>query len=98
MRKVTKLPVEKIESFRDIYERKCSIDDMIKTLAYNNAMFQKNDSLFYEKLIKDNLECLRFFENFWNKCKADYAIELEKGEQLYVNFFTDELEIRTIES
>ena len=54
MKKVTVLPIEKVEDFRIYYERKQSIDDLAKTLAYENDMFEKNESIFYEKLVKDN--------------------------------------------
>jgi CXXX repeat modification system protein len=96
MKKVTVLPIEKVEDFRIYYERKQSIDDLAKTLAYENDMFEKNESIFYEKLVKDNLECLRFLENFWKNLQQEYGIVLEKGEEMYIDFFSNELGIRKI--
>lgn len=96
MQKIAILPNEKINEFRFYYERRQSIDDLCRTLAYNNQTFQKKESIFYERLIQDNLECLKFLEQFWNDCQKEYGIELKPGEEMYIDFSTNQLGVREI--
>lgn len=97
MQKIADLTKEKVDEFRNYYERKQSIDDLCKTLAYDNEAFKKNESLFYERLLHDNIECLKFLEEFWTKCQEKYKIELKQGEEMYIDFFANELGVRKIE-
>lgn len=96
MKKVAVLPKEKVEAFRIYYERKQSINDLCRTLAYNNATFQENESAFYKRLIQDNQKCLAYLNHFWDECQKTYHIQLKPEEEMYVDFFSNELGIREI--
>jgi len=94
MQIIAALSKEKMDEFRIYYERKHSIDDLCKTLAYDNEAFIENESLFYERLLKDNVECLKFMEQFWIDCKKRYNIILQSDEEMYIDFSSNELGIR----
>lgn len=96
MKIVTVLPMDKVNDFRVCYERKQSINDLCKTLAYNNGLFNEKESIFYNRLINENIECLKMMEKFWEECKSKYNIELKQGEELYIDFASNELAIREI--
>ena len=96
MQKIAVLSKEKIDEIRIYYEKKQSIDDLCMTLACNNELFKENESLFYNRLIQDNLECLKFLEQFWEKCRTEYKIELQSDQEMYIDFFLNELGVREI--
>ncbi len=96
MNKIAILPKEKVEEFRTYYERKQSIDDLCSTLAFDNDVFKENESLLYDRLVQDNLNCLRFIQQFWIQCKEDYKIELKPDEEMFIDFFENKLSVRKI--
>lgn len=96
MQKIAILPNEKVDEFRIYYERKQSIDDLCKTLFYDDKAFKENESLFYDRLVRDNSECLKFLNKFWQTCQEEYKIELDTDEEMYIDFFSNQLGIRKI--
>lgn len=96
MQKIAVLSKEKVEEFRIYYERKQSIDDLCMTLACDNEVFKENENLFYERLIQDNSECLKFLKQFWENCQKDYKIGLQPDEEMYIDFLSNELGVRKI--
>lgn len=96
MKKIAVLTNEQVDEFRVFYERKQSIDDLCRSLAWNNETFHRNESDFYERLVQDNLECLKYLQNFWNECQKKYNVNLQPTEEMYIDFFTNELGVREI--
>ena len=91
-----KISKEKAEEIQCIYDRKYSIENLCILLSSKNELVEEGNE-FYERLIKDNMSCMKQLENFWNGIKEKYNINLKSNEELFLIFYTGEIALRTME-
>ena len=78
---------DEVFNVHEVYERKASIEDLCLLLSSKNSLV-KEGNLFYEKLLLDNIDCIRRLESFWARIIDMYEIELKEDEEVSLDFYS----------
>lgn len=88
---------EETFAVHEVYERKASIEDLCLLLSNKNSLV-KEGNLFYEKLLLDNIDCIRRLESFWKRTIDIYGIELKEDEEVSLDFYSGKIIIKKKDS